>query len=394
MVEAGRVSEGVFASLQQELPEAWSEQNGTFLVHPNTRPGVVTNSQVTVNVNDGFSVHAVTNGPKDLPAFRAALTNAWDRNGTFTATLRREEAGKSSLFSRTRGEWEHRAATDAHLMWVSEDLTDVIDGLRPTLPGDTVLSQEDVPWPAGIAVFARPLVGVASVGEHAGESLSVRAVMWAPIRLRPLPGQTEWKQGIGISSYQLCDFDEGLSELGLIAAQDVIVNLLRFTRSEPSEDQSVRIIGKAWVPLGRSDWMWGDSVNTHLPGDLVTPEMQASFEEDRRLIYTLWRLMGEEQIVERSEVHRSKKAARKQRAGRRDQPVTVIHLRRPRVEGESESGESERHLSVRFMVRPHWRQQAYGPGRTLRRPVLIPPHWKGPEDAPVQVSEKVWMLDR
>lgn len=38
-----------------------------------------------------------------------------------------------------------------------------------------------------------------------------------------------------------------------------------------------------------------------------------------------------------------------------------------------------RHLTTRFMVRGHWRQQPFGEGRKQRRPAFIKPHWKGPE---------------
>ena len=37
-------------------------------------------------------------------------------------------------------------------------------------------------------------------------------------------------------------------------------------------------------------------------------------------------------------------------------------------------------LAQRFVVRGHWRNQAYGPERSLRRKQWIQPFWKGPED--------------
>jgi hypothetical protein len=38
-----------------------------------------------------------------------------------------------------------------------------------------------------------------------------------------------------------------------------------------------------------------------------------------------------------------------------------------------------REMHIRFIVRGHWRNQPYGPGNSLRRPVWIKPHYKGPE---------------
>jgi hypothetical protein len=37
-------------------------------------------------------------------------------------------------------------------------------------------------------------------------------------------------------------------------------------------------------------------------------------------------------------------------------------------------------VKAQFVVRGHWRDQAYGPGYSLRRPKFIAPHWKGPKE--------------
>lgn len=68
--------------------------------------------------------------------------------------------------------------------------------------------------------------------------------------------------------------------------------------------------------------------------------------------------------------------------------VTVVNLRRAMAEnGDSGLGddatESERRsYSRRWIVSGHFRNQAYGPAHSLRRTIWIPPHLKGPEDAP------------
>lgn len=55
---------------------------------------------------------------------------------------------------------------------------------------------------------------------------------------------------------------------------------------------------------------------------------------------------------------------------------------RPAVESFL-SGDRKRQLSVQFLVRGHWRNQACGPGLSERRMTWIEPHWKGPEEAPI-----------
>ena len=69
--------------------------------------------------------------------------------------------------------------------------------------------------------------------------------------------------------------------------------------------------------------------------------------------------------------------------------VTVVNLRRAMAEqGHSDLGddatESERRsYSHRWLVSGHFRNQAYGPGHSLRKVIWIPPHLRGPEDAPL-----------
>jgi hypothetical protein len=60
----------------------------------------------------------------------------------------------------------------------------------------------------------------------------------------------------------------------------------------------------------------------------------------------------------------------------------------------SSQAKGERHVewTHRWIVKGHWRQQAYGPKRQFRRPVYISSHIKGPDDLPLieQDVVKVW----
>lgn len=77
-------------------------------------------------------------------------------------------------------------------------------------------------------------------------------------------------------------------------------------------------------------------------------------------------------------------------------PVELIHHKQPiydigrtvKLDGKlrrallDSAGSPERwHVAQRYVVRGHWRNQAYGEGRALRRRQWIEPHWKGPENA-------------
>ena len=61
---------------------------------------------------------------------------------------------------------------------------------------------------------------------------------------------------------------------------------------------------------------------------------------------------------------------------------------------EPSEGEKKWGLSVRFMVRGHWRNQACGEKMGQRRPVFVAPYLKGPEDAPLKTSETVFVWRR
>lgn len=85
--------------------------------------------------------------------------------------------------------------------------------------------------------------------------------------------------------------------------------------------------------------------------------------------------------------------ARKDQKKVRDETVTVVTLRkaiRAQVEDVRQAQESGRHLYHRFIVRGHWRNQAYGTNRALRRRTYILPYVKGPQDAPFIDREKVY----
>ncbi len=53
------------------------------------------------------------------------------------------------------------------------------------------------------------------------------------------------------------------------------------------------------------------------------------------------------------------------------------------------SGRRSREVSVRHIVRGHWREQACGPHHTERRPTWIKPHWSGAQGGPTLVKPYV-----
>lgn len=78
---------------------------------------------------------------------------------------------------------------------------------------------------------------------------------------------------------------------------------------------------------------------------------------------------------------------RSKRSGVSVSRVRVIDLRGSSHHAAAHPGSPDRHH--RWVVKGHWRQQPYGPGRSLRKPVWIRPHIKGPEGAPLLPPSEV-----
>lgn len=140
-----------------------------------------------------------------------------------------------------------------------------------------------------------------------------------------------------------------------------------------------------------------------------------------RYVHALWLLLGQT-MVDVADDDLDRPARR--RAGKAKLPpkVSVIRLRRRETLGARPEGESLVQWTHRWIVRQHWRWAPYGPrkhvehaheygpvvverGGLVRRCVvggcenylgriIIAMHEKGPEDAPLIQSEKVYSLDR
>jgi hypothetical protein len=104
-------------------------------------------------------------------------------------------------------------------------------------------------------------------------------------------------------------------------------------------------------------------------------------------------LMMQQESVAESRVTQVRPTKNEHRKGLRPGTVTTMSLRRMRVEHAAHDS-SGRTLTHRHVVRGHWRQQAWGPARSLRRPTWVPSYVKGPEGAPLIRSEKIMVWRR
>jgi len=88
----------------------------------------------------------------------------------------------------------------------------------------------------------------------------------------------------------------------------------------------------------------------------------------------------------------------RKRYARANRPLPDVRIVRIRAHTQGEgtattAASTGRTYTNRVWVTGHWRNQAYGPGRALRRPVYIHPFLRGPEDTPIKLSTTVRILN-
>lgn len=288
---------------------------------------------------------------RDTATFRRALVPMWLPGAAFSQISKIVASyGKHNFVP----EWERLNLLDAELWFVGAEMCDLLMAAAPSMPA-TELHPHDVPDRSGLVVFARPLMGLDADGSP--YNVAVGAYLWGPGEHRV------FGEAIGISAYGPHVFpDRGLTEPYL-------------------------------QPLGGCIWPFGASAEVELVGDAAT---DASMVEDRRFLQALWYLAEQPGVASN---HRSlptvHNKAKKRRGDKPPDPVRVVHLaRRPATATgtRSEDEATKRDYTVRWMVRGHWRNQAYGPKHGLRRPLFIHPYLKGPEGKPM--VEHVKVVDR
>ncbi|CRK56914.1 hypothetical protein [Alloactinosynnema sp. L-07] len=111
-------------------------------------------------------------------------------------------------------------------------------------------------------------------------------------------------------------------------------------------------------------------------------------------VLAAWFLVRNPAIVEITEQHPSRPERRRAaRAGSTLQPVRVVSVNRRVSANSPRPAESGRTVNVRFPVTGHWRDQAYGAGRALRRRMWIKEHWRGSPDDPVRDRPRVTAVE-
>lgn len=105
-------------------------------------------------------------------------------------------------------------------------------------------------------------------------------------------------------------------------------------------------------------------------------------------------LMANPSVAARSTAAPKTPAARKAAKKGQTSTVTVVDLRAPQHVDTGERSESGRVYTHRWIVRGHWRNQAYGKSHAQRRITWVPSYTKGPAGMPLKETERVWAWRR
>lgn len=293
-------------------------------------------------------------GPRQVPAVRDWMSNAWKPGGIARSVevLAREQ-GRSQ--ETTPIELTARRLQDnlrsAVMYWVSGDMCDLLDAARDSVPTDVSLTEEILPDSrrAGLAFFQKSIRGYESYGVARGErTLAIDAVHWYPV-IRVDPSGSRHAELV-IDSYTHLNHP-----------------LIKMH------------------PLGGSEWGLGCRMDHRTSGVQIENQSEV---EDRQLIMAFLGLISSPGVTETRQLRPSTNRS----ARRREGDVAAVRLIYLRGGDRTDHAGASNVYHHRWVVSGHWRSQPYGPGSTLRRPVWIRPHVKGPAGAPLLTGEKVTVI--
>ncbi|MGJ9487132.1 hypothetical protein ACRQFN_02380 [Actinotignum sp. GS-2025e] len=159
-------------------------------------------------------------------------------------------------------------------------------------------------------------------------------------------------------------------------------------------DGNTRVRGALWMVVPDGLYVYPVVTDPAGPFGLATPLQPPSASTLGKLkeaLIATWVLSSQPGIgVKREEYNTVGRSSL--RRLKLPKKVTIATLRELTHEETGEPVDGDRHYSVRFLVRGHWRNQVCGPARKMRRLTWVAPFVKGPDGAPFQKTDlvKVW----
>lgn len=280
----------------------------------------------------------------------------------------------------------HLAAAEHHriggeLYWVSAEMTDLARHAGRQLT-HLELYEHDLPSSTGFLVFERPMATVTS----AGIDLEIVAVSWGiltpPLLVRE--GDYEAPVGADWAQQKAVWFTFYSDPHGFVDA-----HARRLSGIADTADAQVAWLRQVGPVMPDNELIWALGQPEDVPaGDDITSAWGQT-------VIAAWLLMQQPLTAHSTESAPRPARRRLQRAGLPDGQVRLVHVRRPqRTPAHQRDKHGGREYSVRWWVEGHWRRYHCGPGghRIERR--WISPYLAGPDDKPIQGSQRVKVWDR
>ncbi len=267
---------------------------------------------------------------------------------------------------------EHRRLTSARLFYFTPAMTDLAVTAGAQLP-DWDVDPRDVPADQGFMLFGEPIGGYRN---NDGDAVSIVACSWGRSMAESSQGGvwvTFWSQTL------YGQLIEGLRKWHSLADA---TRIARAGRAELTWDNEVLLGWHASdirVANGRS----------YVPseGGVLAAESTIGWAQ---IVRAAWLLTQQRDMADVTELHLSKGTYRRAvRDGCNPASIRVVDICRSSAPRKSDTTATGRPIGVRYFVDGYWRQQPYGPGRSLRERRYVRGGWRGPEDAPLSPYIKV-----
>lgn len=280
----------------------------------------------------------------------------------------------------------------ARTYYVSPEMMRLTVGAMEQMPDDATVQRQSPMSPQGFLWMPSPL----RIIDLRGRLLAVNAALWSVF-------------GDGVVVWLFADKYDPINAAWAVGKgwgddPDMVARLPRLTpwhamtiRFGEPLPQALQLSGQRPIPpeVDVQVRQEGDTVAWYVADDGYTAaEMQPTFRPATEAVFltALWRLMRQTVVHVQPEQpdKRSRRLADKYL--RNDRTLTVIALRKHEYHGK---GERTWVLDHRILVDGYWRTQWYGSGDQRWSDIIyIHPHMRGPDGAPLKVTDKVRALVR
>lgn len=254
---------------------------------------------------------------------------------------------------------------------VSTEIVELLEQAAPTIPAYT-LHEDDPPTRSGFVYLERAI----HTEDSFGKPLAVRALSWYPAATNPVVR----------TPTVMMDDDP---RRGVDTKRGLL--LMLFTDPADSYDHLHDIYVNEFLP--RIDASRSRPPLYSLLGGVWQVD-EAARDGFLKWLMAFFRFTQEAYVDTRSIRPERPALKRAARVGRPEPRIRVVRLRK----GEAVRTVSTQHGNVewthRWVRRGHWREQPYGPNSSLRRPTWIRETICGPDDKPLIVNDRVFVVDR